>query len=45
MKDRKVVFNISGNKYRLLVQISYKLGIVYVKAIGTHKEYDGWEMR
>lgn len=36
----RVVFNLKGNDYRLVVAIAYKLGIVYVKFIGTHCEYD-----
>ena len=40
LKNRRVVFNIKGNDYRLIVAIAYKLGIVYVKFIGTHAEYD-----
>ncbi len=42
--DQLVVFNICGNKYRLLVQVSYKNGIVFAKKIGTHKEYDNWNI-
>ena len=38
--DNKVVFNISGNKYRLIVKINYMAGIVFIKFIGTHKQYD-----
>lgn len=45
MKNRNVIFNINGNRYRLWVQISYKLGIILVKAVGTHKEYNSWEIR
>jgi mRNA interferase HigB len=44
LKDQHVVFNICWNKYRLLVQVSYKNKIVLVKKIGTHKEYDNWKM-
>jgi len=40
LKSRRVVFNIKGNDYRLIVAIAYKLQIVYIKFVGTHKEYD-----
>lgn len=40
LKSRRVVFNIKGNDYRLIVAIAYKVGLVYVKFIGTHKQYD-----
>ena len=40
LKNRRVVFNVKGNEYRLIVAIAYKLQIVYVKFIGTHREYD-----
>jgi mRNA interferase HigB len=40
LKNRRAVFNIKGNDYRLIVAVSYKLQIVHVKFIGTHKEYD-----
>jgi len=35
LKNRRVVFNIKGNDYRLIVAIAYKLQIVYVKFVGT----------
>ena len=40
LKNRRVVFNIKGNDYRLIAAIAYKLGLVYVKFIGTYKQYD-----
>ncbi len=40
LKSRRVVFNIKGNDYRLIVAIAYRFGAVYVKFIGTHKQYD-----
>lgn len=40
LKNRRVVFNIKGNDYRLVVSVSYKLQLVYVKFVGTHKAYD-----
>jgi len=42
LADNHVVFNIKGNRYRLLVQISYKNGIVLIKNVGTHEEYMKW---
>lgn len=40
LKNRRVVFNIKGNDYRLIVAVAYKLQIVYIKFVGTHQEYD-----
>jgi len=40
LKDKRVVFNICGNKYRLVVSINYGAQIIYIKFIGTHKDYD-----
>ena len=40
LKNRRVVFNIKGNDYRLIVAVAYKLQVVCVKFVGTHREYD-----
>jgi mRNA-degrading endonuclease HigB of HigAB toxin-antitoxin module len=36
----RVVFNIKGNSYRLMVAVAYRYQAVYIKFIGTHSEYD-----
>ena len=38
--NNRVVFNIGGNKYRLVVEIQYRANIAWVKFIGTHEQYD-----
>ncbi len=38
--NNRVVFNIKGNRYRLVVAIQYEYGIVYIRFIGSHQEYD-----
>jgi len=40
LRDGRVVFNIAGNKYRLVVWINYAYQVVYIRFIGTHKQYD-----
>jgi mRNA interferase HigB len=40
LKGSRVVFNICGNKYRLVVKINYPYSVVYVRFAGTHLEYD-----
>ncbi|MBI4910325.1 MAG: type II toxin-antitoxin system HigB family toxin [Acidobacteria bacterium] len=38
--SERVVFNIKGNSYRLIVAVDYAKGIVWIKWIGSHREYD-----
>ena len=40
LKNRRVVFNIKGNDYRLVVAVSYKMQLVFIKFVGTHQAYD-----
>lgn len=40
LPDNRVIFRIKGNNYRLVVKINYTVGIVYIRFIGTHAEYD-----
>jgi mRNA interferase HigB len=40
LKDNRVIFNICGNKYRLVAKIQYKRQWVFIRFIGTHSEYD-----
>lgn len=40
LKDNRIVFNIKGNDFRLIVHIDYPRKIVRVKFIGTHSQYD-----
>ena len=44
LKNSRVVFNIHGNKYRLVVRINYPLSIIYIRFLGTHQEYDPEEI-
>ena len=43
--DDRVVFNVGGNKYRLIVVVRYRTGTVFVRFIGTHAEYDRIDAR
>lgn len=40
LAGNRVVFNIKGNRHRLIVAIAYQFGALYIKFIGTHAEYD-----
>ncbi len=38
--NNRVVFNIHGNKYRLVVAINYKFSMCYIRFVGSHQDYD-----
>jgi len=40
LSDNRFVFNIKGNRYRLIVKINFEYQIIYIRYIGTHEEYD-----
>ena len=40
LPNNRVIFNIRGNHYRLVVKIHYNTGFIFVRFIGTHREYD-----
>ena len=40
LKDGRAVFNIAGNKYRIVVWINYPYRVVYIRFIGSHQDYD-----
>ena len=40
LRDGRAVFNIAGNKYRIVVWINYPYRVVYIRFVGTHAQYD-----
>ncbi len=40
LQDGRVVFNVAGNKYRIVVWINYAYRVVYIRFIGTHRQYN-----
>jgi mRNA interferase HigB len=38
--NNRIVFNIHGNDYRLVVAVAYRFGMLFIKFVGTHQEYD-----
>jgi mRNA interferase HigB len=40
LKNSRVVFNIKGNEFRLVVSINYPYRVIYIRFVGTHAEYD-----
>ncbi len=45
LSNNRIIFNIKGNDYRLVVQVIYVNGIVNIEYIGTHAEYDKWRLK
>jgi mRNA interferase HigB len=41
----RIVFNIKGNDYRLVAAVDFERGIVWIKWIGTHRDYDGIDVK
>jgi mRNA interferase HigB len=44
LQGNRAVFNIAGNQYRLIVKINYPYRIVYIRFIGTHTDYDTFDV-
>lgn len=40
LRDGRVIFNIAGNKYRIVVWINYPYSVVYIRFFGTHQQYN-----
>ncbi len=40
LKSRRVVFNVKGNDYRLIAAVAYQFEAIYIKFVGTHRQYD-----
>ena len=42
--ENRVVFNIGGNRFRILTKVTYQLQILLIERVGTHEEYDSWDL-
>ena len=40
LDNQRVVFNIKGNHYRIVIRINYQFKIIWIRFVGTHSEYD-----
>jgi mRNA interferase HigB len=38
--DNRVIFDIAGNKYRLVGKVNYRRGVIFIRFVGTHGDYD-----
>lgn len=45
LKNKRVVFDIKGNAFRLVVLVYFSMGQVIVERVGTHAEYDKWQLK
>ncbi|MBY0435192.1 MAG: type II toxin-antitoxin system HigB family toxin [Cyclobacteriaceae bacterium] len=45
ISEKRVVFNIHGNSFRLIVDVEYRLGIVFIVWFGPHKQYDELDVK
>jgi mRNA interferase HigB len=43
LADNQIIFNLGGNKYRLKVQVEFAVGVVVIKNVATHAEYERWK--
>lgn len=44
LSGNRVVFDLAGNNYRLVCVVAYRTSVVVVERIGTHAEYDKWDL-
>lgn len=44
LDGNRVIFNVRGNNYRMEVQASYRNKVIVIKRLGTHAEYDRWDI-
>jgi mRNA interferase HigB len=44
LSGNRVVFDIGGNNYRMVVLVRYRMGVLLIQKIGTHAEYSKWKL-
>jgi mRNA interferase HigB len=45
VSSERIVFNVKGNAYRLVAAVDFEKGIVWIKWLGTHRDYDGIDVK